>query len=370
MLATIELSSVVGPSLACGAMALPRSSFHRRGRTQATERPAKLRRSPRRLSLEERATVLSTLNSERFADCSPAQVYATLLDEGLYLCSISTMYRILRTERQVRERRAQLQRPLYTKPELLATAPNQVWSWDITRLHGPVKWSYFQLYVILDIFSRYVVGWLVAPRESEALAVTLLEQTCIKQEIGREELIVHADRGSSMTSKSVAFLLADLGVEKTHSRPHVSNDNPYSESQFKTMKYRPEFPRRFASIEEARVFTRSFMDWYNGVHRHSGIGLLTPESVHYGRAGVVTEQRAGVLAAAFAARPDRFVRGAPQPPRPPLAAWINPPEDEHAALRRHNGRVSSILPLPLDATLASSLSNESAAAHPLPLLLN
>jgi putative transposase len=364
MLATTELSSVVGPGLACGAFALPRSSFYRRGKTQPAtagpNRPVIPRRSPRRLSVEERATVLSTLNSERFADCSPAQVYASLLDEGSYLCSISTMYRILRAERQVRERRAQLQRAPFTKPELLATAPNQVWSWDITRLLGPVKWSYFQLYVILDIFSRYVVGWLVAPRESEALAVTLLEQTCIKQQIGRDELIVHADRGSSMTSKSVAFLLADLGVEKTHSRPHVSNDNPYSESQFKTMKYRPEFPRRFASIEDARLFCRSFIDWYNGVHRHSGIGLLTPEAVHHGRANAMTERRAAVLDAAFAARPDRFVSGAPQPPRLPIAAWINPPDDEQAALQRHSSQRRDLLPVPLDAPLASSLSIEPA----------
>jgi putative transposase len=373
MLATTELSSVVGPGLACDAFALPRASFYRRGRTQATakpDRPVIPRRSPRRLSVEERAAVLSTLNSERFADCSPAQVYATLLDEGSYLCSISTMYRILRAERQVRERRAQIHRPLYTKPELLATAPNQVWSWDITRLLGPVKWSYFQLYVILDIFSRYVVGWLVAPRESEALAVLLIEQTCSKQQIGRNELTVHADRGSSMTSKSVAFLLADLGVEKTHSRPQVSNDNPYSESQFKTMKYRPEFPRRFASIEEARTFCRSFIDWYNGVHRHSGIGLLTPEAVHYGRANAITEQRAGVLAAAFEARPDRFVGGAPRPPQPPLAAWINPPADEAAALDQHSSQRRLLLPLPLDAPLASSLSIQPAPDHRQPMLLN
>jgi putative transposase len=372
MLATTELSSMVGPGLACEAFALPRATFYRRGRTQATaesERPVIPRRSPRRLSVEERAVVLSTLNSERFADCSPAQVYATLLDEGSYLCSISTMYRILRAERQVRERRAQIHRPLFTKPELLATAPNQVWSWDITRLLGPVKWSYFQLYVILDIFSRYVVGWLVAPRESEALAVMLIEQTCSKQQIGRDELTVHADRGSSMTSKSVAFLLADLGVEKTHSRPHVSNDNPYSESQFKTMKYRPEFPRRFASIEDARTFCRSFIDWYNGIHRHSGIGLLTPEAVHYGRAIAMTEQRAGVLAAAFAARPDRFVSGAPQPPQPPLAAWINPPDDEQAALNRHSVQRPTPLPLSLDAPLASR-PFEPPAHHSQPVLLN
>jgi putative transposase len=370
MLAVKELSAVVGPSLACVAMMLPRASYYRASRGQPVGAVAATgRHSPRRLTASERTTVLSTLNSERYADCSPAVVYATLLDEGVYLCSISTMYRILRAERQVRERRAQLQRPQYTKPELLATAPNQVWSWDITRLHGPVKWSYFQLYVILDIFSRFVVGWLVAPRESEALAVALLEQTCAKQQIGRDELVIHADRGSSMTSKSVAFLLADLGVEKTHSRPHVSNDNPYSESQFKTMKYRPEFPRRFASIEDARMFCRSFIEWYNGVHRHSGIGLHTPEAVHYGRASALTAQRAAVLAIAFAARPERFVGGAPQPPLSPLAAWINPPEDEQAALHRHASQRFLLLPLSLDAPLGS-LSNASAVDHDPPMFLN
>ena len=354
MLATTELSSAVGTGLACGAFGVPLASYHRRRKPKPLVwQSLKPRRSPRRLTAEERGAVLAALNSERFADCSPSQVYATLLDEGVYLCSISTMYRILRGERQVHERRAQLQRPNYAKPELLATAPNQVWSWDITRLLGPIKWSYFQLYVILDIFSRYVVGWLVAPRESEALAVMLLEQTCVKQEIRRGQLIVHADRGSSMTSKSVAFLLADLGVEKTHSRPHVSNDNPYSESQFKTMKYRPEFPKRFDSIEHARSFCRTFIDWYNTVHHHSGIGLLTPAVVHYGRAEIITAQRAGVLAHAFAARPDRFVGGMPQPPARPLAAWINPPDDEQVALHRVTGQHALLLPLPLAEPLAS-----------------
>ena len=354
MLAAIELSSSVGSGLACEAFGMPKATYHRRRQSKLVEqRASKARHSPRRLTAEERIAVLVVLHSDRFADGSPSEVYATLLDEGVYLCSVSTMYRILRVELEVRERRAQVQRPNYAKPELLATAPNQVWSWDITRLRGPVKWSYFQLYVILDIFSRYVVGWLVAPRESEALAVTLLEQTCLKQQIGPGQLVVHADRGSSMTSKSVAFLLADLGVEKTHSRPHVSNDNPYSESQFKTMKYRPEFPGRFDSIEHARSFCRQFIDWYNTVHRHSGIGLLTPAAVHHGRAIEITARRSGVLALAYATTPERFVRGLPQPPDHPHAAWINRPDDEAVALQRIAGLPRGPMPLSLADSLAS-----------------
>lgn len=362
MLAAIELSSSVGSGLACEAFGMPKATYHRRRAPKLVEqRPSTPRRSPRRLTAEERIAVLAVLHSDRFADDSPSHVYATLLDDGVYLCSVSTMYRILRVELEVRERRAQVRRPNYAKPELLATAPNQVWSWDITRLLGPVKWSYFQLYVILDIFSRYVVGWLLAPRESEALAVTLLEQTCLKQQIRPGQLVVHADRGSSMTSKSVAFLLADLGVEKTHSRPHVSNDNPYSESQFKTMKYRPEFPDRFDSIEHARSFCREFIDWYNTVHRHSGIGFLTPAVVHHGRAHEFTARRAGVLAVAYAATPERFVCGPPQPPAQPLAAWINPPDNEAAALQRIADPPHRHLPLSLAESLASlhpTLSNE------------
>lgn len=350
MIAVTELSSSVGSGAACKAFGMPKATYHRRRKPKALAAQSReRRRSPRRLTAQERAAVLAALHSDRFVDGSPSQAYATLLDEGVFLCSISTMYRILRAELEVRERRAQVQRPNYAKPELLATAPNQVWSWDITRLRGPVKWSYFQLYVILDIFSRYVVGWLVAPRESEALAVTLLEQTCSKQKIGPGELVVHADRGSSMTSKSVAFLLADLGVEKTHSRPHVSNDNPYSESQFKTMKYRPEFPSRFDSIEHARSFCRRFFDWYNTAHHHSGIGLLTPLVVHYGRAVEITARRASVLAGAFAARPERFVRGMPQPPAQPHVVWINPPDDETAALQR----IADLDPGPRSRSLAS-----------------
>lgn len=327
MRAATDLSAHVSHSAACRAFGVARSAFYRRRRPRQTKPSTGRDARPmhRRLSSEERAAVLETLNSERFADASAAEVYAALLDEGVYLCSVSTMYRILRGARQVRERRDQLRRPNYRRPELLATAPNQVWSWDITKLRGPVKWMFYQLYVILDIFSRYVVGWMVADRESEALAVELIEQTCVKQGIQRGQLTLHADRGSSMTSKPVAFLLADLGVDKTHSRPHVSNDNPYSESQFKTMKYRPEFPERFSGREEARAFCRIFFPWYNHEHRHCGIGLLTPATVHYGRAVAVTAQRAGVLMGAFEEHPERFVRGMPRPPAYPTAAWINPP---------------------------------------------
>jgi len=268
---------------------------------------------------------LDLLHSERFVDRSPAEVYATSLDEGKYLCSERTMYRILAEYGEVRERRNQLQHPAYVKPELLATGPNEVWSWDITKLKGPAKWTYFYLYVILDIFSRYVVGWMVAHRESATLAKRLIVGTCEKQRIKQGQLTVHADRGSSMTSKVVAQLLADLGVTKTHSRPHVSNDNPYSESHFKTLKYRPGFPVRFGCIEDARGFCRSFLAWYNREHRHAGIGLMTPEAVHYGRAATIRARRQRVLEEAYLANPERFVHGRPTPPPLPQAAWINPP---------------------------------------------
>jgi putative transposase len=261
-------------------------------------------------------------------DKAPAEVYATLLDEGRYLASIRTMYRLLAGEDEVRERRDQLRHPRYQKPELLATKPNQVWSWDITKLLGPVKWSCFQLYVILDIFSRYVVGWMVAPREADCLAERLIGETCGKQGIQRDQLTIHADRGSSMTSKPAALLLADLGITKAHSRPRVSDDNPYSEAQVKTLKYRPEFPERFGSIEDAREFCRTFFARYNTEHRHSGIGLLTPEVVHYGRAQQVIAVRKEVLRGAFAAHPGRFVRNVPCPPPLPDAVWINKPTAE------------------------------------------
>jgi putative transposase len=268
--------------------------------------------------------MLAELHHPRFVDLAPAEVYATLLDEGRYLGSLRTMYRVLAATQEARERRPQL-RHVAPKPELLATRPNEVWSWDITKLLGPAKWTHYHLYVILDIFSRYVVGWMVAHQESAALAERLIAATCVKQAIVPSQLTIHADRGSSMTSKPVALLLADLGVTRTHSRPHVSNDNPFSEAQFKTLKYRPEFPDRFGSLEAARAFCQPFFTWYNTAHRHGGIGLLTPATVHYGRAQDVRAHRAEVLATAYAAHPERFVRQPPQPPALPVATWINPP---------------------------------------------
>jgi putative transposase len=283
------------------------------------------------LSSEERHAVLETLHSDRFVDQAPATIYATLLDEGRYHCSIRTLYRILEEQAEVRERRNQLRHPVYQKPELLATAPNQVWSWDITKLLGPVTWSYFYLYVILDIFSRYVVGWMLAPAESATLAQRLITDTCLKQQIEPGQLTLHADRGSSMTSKPVAWLLADLGVTKTHSRPSTSDDNPFSEAQFKTLKYRPDFPARFGSLEEARAFCQRFFTWYNGEHRHAGIGLMPPAAVHEGRAELMRTARQQVLMIAYAAHPERFVSKPPQPPRLPHAVWINPPTKQSTA---------------------------------------
>ena len=328
MAGVAELASVVGVAQACAALGLPRASFYRRTRAEgaAAKPPVRKAVQPRALSPSERETVVSRLHEERFLDVSPAAVYATLLDEGEYHCSIRTMYRILEEEGETRERRDQLVHPPYRKEELLATRPNELWSWDITKLMGPAKWTYFYLYVIIDVFSRYVVGWMVADKESAELAKQFIAETCAKQGIASGQLTIHADRGSSMTSKPVALLMADLGVTKTHSRPHVSDDNPYSESHFKTMKYRPDFPERFGSIEDARSFSRRFVDWYNDEHRHSGLGLLSPSVVHHGLAEETVERRAEVLAAAYLAHPERFVRRPPQPPSVPKEAWINKPK--------------------------------------------
>lgn len=270
--------------------------------------------------------MLETLHSEPFVDRAPAEVYATLLDQDVYLCSERSMYRILAEHGEVRERRAQLRRPNYEKPELLAARPNQVWSWDITKLKGPQKWTCFQLYVILDIFSRYVVGWMIAERESATLAERLISETADKQGIKPGDLTVHADRGAAMRSKPVAQLLGDLGVTKTHSRPHVSNDNPFSESQFKTLKYHPGFPARFGSIEDARNFARSFFDWYNNEHRHGGIAMMTPTTVHHGHADHALAARSVALERAYHRNPERFVHGCPTPKALPEAVWINPPK--------------------------------------------
>ena len=328
MAAISELASTVGTSAACRALAMPRASYYRQRRSSIPPEVRKLRPSPARaLSPAECETVLTHLHGERFQDRSPAAVYATLLDAGEYLCSIRSMYRLLKRRGECRERRDQLTHPPYQKPELLATAPNQLWSWDITKLLGPAKWTYFYLYVILDVFSRYVTGWMVAMRESAELAKRLIEQSCTKQNIRPGQLTLHADRGTSMSSKPVAFLLADLGVTKTQSRPHVSDDNPYSESQFRTMKYRPEFPDRFGSIQDSRAFCQTFFAWYNDEHRHSGLGLLTPAMVHHGQAPLILAQRQEVLNAAYLLHPERFVRFAPKPATLPKEVWINKTPD-------------------------------------------
>jgi len=327
-----ELTPIVGTRPACQALGAAPATIYRRRRPPAP-RPPRPRPTPARaLSEREREAVLGELHSERFADSSPAQVWATLLDEGTYLASERTMYRLLAARHGgVRERRDQLEHPAYARPELLAERPNEVYSWDITKLLGPAKWTYYYLYVILDVFSRYAVGWTVQHRESSVVATDLIAQVCEQQQIGRDQLTVHADRGSSMTSKPVAFLLADLGVTKTHNRPYTSTDNPYSEAQFKTLKYRPAFPRRFDSVEHARAHSRDFFDYYNNEHRHSGIGLMTPAAVHYGRAEALHADRARVLAVAYAATPERFVRHPPRPPALPTAAWINKPDSKEAA---------------------------------------
>jgi putative transposase len=329
----IETVRTAGPALGiaplCAALGLPTATYYRRQKPSPA--PAPRPRPPRTLGPEERTAVLEVLHEPRFVDQAPAQVYAQLLDEQRFLCSERTMYRILAAHQEVRERRDQLRHPPYAAPELLATAPNQLWSWDITKLLGRAKWTYFYLYVILDVFSRYVVGWMLAHRESAVLAEKLIRETCVRQGIAPGQLTLHADRGSSMTSKPVALLLADLGITKTHSRPHVSDDNPFSEAQFKTLKYRPEFPDRFGSIVDARSFCQVFFPWYNTEHHHSGIGLLTPADVHLGRAAIRLAARAEVLADAYAAHPNRFVRGMPQPGAAPTAVWINPPKSRPEA---------------------------------------
>jgi putative transposase len=327
-----ELTPIVGTRPACRALGVAPATIYRRRRPPAS-RPWRPRAVPARaLSEPERQTVLDVLHSERFVDCSPAQVWATLLDEGQYLASERTFYRLLAAcHGGVRERRDQLTHPPYERPELLAECPNELWSWDISKLKGPAKWTCFHLYVILDVFSRYAVGWTVQHRENAALAKALIGQAAEQQQIKRGQLTVHADRGIAMRSKPVAFLLADLGVLKTHSRPYTSTDNPYSEAHFKTLKYRPEFPDRFDSIEHARTFCRTFFDWYNHSHRHSGIGLMTPAAIHHGHAKALHAERQRVLTAAYAARPERFVRQPPRPPALPTAVWINKPTTEEVA---------------------------------------
>jgi putative transposase len=328
MSAIEQVGEDVRTRVVCDSLGLARATLYRHRRGESAPRDKQPRpRHPRALLPDEREAVLGTLHSDDFADHSPAEVHATLLERGRYLCSERTMYRLLTDSGEVRERRDQLRHPQYRKPELLATAPNQVWSWDITKLKGPVKWSYFYLYVLLDIFSRYVVGWMAAESESAILAQRLIEETCAKQQIQEGQLILHADRGSPMTSKSLALLLADLGVDKTHSRPHVSNDNPYSEAHFKTLKYRPEFPDRFGSVQHVRDVGHDLFGWYNNEHHHSALAWLTPAVVHYGHADELLDVRYRTRLAAYAEHPERFVRGEPRRETLARQVWINPPEN-------------------------------------------
>lgn len=328
-----ELAPLMGVRAGCTAVGEPQARWYRRHRqSPPPERPERPPApQPRALAEAERAELRRVLDSPAHVDSAPATVYAKLLDQGLYLGSVSTMYRVLGAHDEVRERRRQATHPATKKPELLAAGPNEVYSWDITKLLGPARWTYYCLYVIIDIFSRYVPGWMLARSENARLAEALLADTLAKQGIAHGQLTIHADRGSPMIAKPVAFLLADLGVTKSHSRPHVSNDNPYSESQFRTMKYRPEFPERFGSFADAHAFCTRFFRWYNNDHRHSGIGFHTPADVHYGRAEAVRARRAQVLAAAYTAHPERFVRGTPTPPALPTAAWINEPKEVTAS---------------------------------------
>lgn len=318
-----DLGPEHGIAPTCAALGVSRATYYRS--LQPCQEPIPRPSPPRALALEERAAVLKVLHEPRFIDLAPAEVWATLLDEKQYLCSERTMYRILAANHEVKERREQLRHPSYAAPELLATRPNELWSWDITKLMGPAKWTYFYLYVVLDVFSRYVVGWMVAERESAALARRLFLETADRQGIEPGDLTVHADRGSPMKSKLVAQLFADLGITKTHSRPHVSDDNPYSEAHFKTLKYRCEYPDRFQSLDHALNVSGDLLDWYNNEHHHTGLGLLTPHDVHYGLADAKVAQRARVLEQAYAAHPERFTRGKPTPATPPKEVWINKP---------------------------------------------
>jgi putative transposase len=322
MNAVATLGTSVGARDACSALNVHRSRYYRFRRPKLATRRAP---QPLKLSADERQHIHELLNSPPFVDQAPAAVVASLLDEGQYLCSARTMYRLLHDHQQVRERRRGHRRAHYAKPELVARAPNQCWSWDITKLKGPRTWQYFYRYVILDIYSRYVVGWMVAERESAVLAKQLITQTCAKQGIVEGQLTLHADRGASMKSKLVAQLLVDLGVIKSHSRPHISDDNPFSEAQFKTLKYRPEFPVNFPHLGSAEKHNQSFFNWYNLEHKHSGIAMLTPHDVYYGLAGGILAERQLALNRAFTAHPERFKYTAPTVTPLPTAVWINPP---------------------------------------------
>lgn len=325
MQAVEALTPVIGTVAACRALGVPRATCYRQRQAPPRRLPRPRPTPPRALDPTERQAVLGILHSARFVDQAPPEVYATLLDEGRYVCSIRSMYRILAAAAEVRERRRQCRHPVAPVPRLVATAPNQVWTWDITKLPGPLPGIWYFLYVLLDLYSRYVTGWLLAPRETAALAERLIAESCRAQGIAPGQLGLHADRGAPMTAKSMVQFLIDLGVTRSHSRPRVSNDNPYSEAQFKTLKYRPTFPERFGSLADARAHCRDFFRWYNHQHHHAGIALMTPADVYFGRQATVCATRQQVLQAAWDRHPERFVRGRPTPPTVPAAVWINRP---------------------------------------------
>lgn len=320
-----ELAQNIGERAACRYLGAARATMQRHEKS-AISRPRRSRVAPRRLGADERQAILDLAHSERFADLSVREIFATLLDEGRYVGSVSTWYRVLRAAGETRERRRLATHPARVKPELAATAPGQVWSWDITKLLGPQKWTYFYLYVVLDIFSRYVVAWRLETRESATLAQELFAAALAREGVDPVRLTVHADGGPSMTSKTLTQFFADLGITKSRSRPHVSNDNPYSEAQFKTLKYTPTFPGHFANMQQARDFCRELIHWYNEQHRHTGIALLTPSDVHHGRTHERSNARRLVLLDAWQEHPERFVHGQPQPPKLTPIVYINRPE--------------------------------------------
>jgi putative transposase len=364
--ACMELATVTGVAEACRILEMPRSTLYRLCNpiVKSPEPERGQPKPPRALDDSEKEAVRAVLNSERFQDQSPREVYATLLDEGVYFCHWRTMYRILDEHNEVQERRNQLRHPTYAKPELLATEPNQLWSWDITKLRGPVKLCYYYLYVMLDVFSRYVVGWMVAERESAALAGELITAACTNQGVAEEQLTIHADRGGPMIAKPVALLMSDLGVAKSHSRPHVPDDNAYSEAHFRTLKYCPTYPERFGSLFDARRWSQQFFTWYNQQHHHTGLSLLTPADVHYGRAEEKLAHRQVVLQQAYQLHPERFVRGEPTPTELPDAVWINQPgtplSNEIVSIALSESPQSPILPVAGTEDRALLGSNPSA----------
>lgn len=352
-----ELGPTHGVAALCDALDIAQATYFRVRAPQ--HGPRRQRRSPpRRLSDVERIAILEIMHEPRFIDLAPAEIHATLLQEGHFYASVRTMHRILAEHGELRERRNQLRRPNYTKPELLTTQPNQLWSWDITKLRGPAKWTYYYLYVILDVFSRYVVGWMVAHREVASLAEKLIEETCLRQQIEAGQLTIHADRGAAMTSKPVAFLMADLGVTKSHSRPYVSDDNPFSEAAFKTLKYQPAFPERFGCLEDARAHCIDYFRWYNDEHHHESLAYLTPADVHFDQIELRLRERQRALDKAYDAHPERFTRGRPTAKTPPREVWINRPTPNGDAHRADET-------MPAIAKQTSTIKNaeELAAVH-------